>query len=381
MTVTVTQAKNVNDIRTFAELPYEAYRGEPFWRAPLRMERKEHLDPKKNHALAQLEPSFFLAYRDGQVTGRIASFVNPAHQARYQDQTGHFGFLDIVQRDDGETTAALMKAAEDDLKAKGMARIGGPYSFSVNDECGLLVDGFDSPPCVMMPYGRSDLPQMLEKSGYEKAMDTYAFRFMMGESYSIPPIISRMKQRFEKDPTITARPLNMSNLHEDIALIVDIFNDAWSNNWGFIPFSDEEVKFLADTMKPVLQPESLAIAFIDGEPASFSLIIPNLNEATQGLDGRLLPFGWATLLYRLKVAGVKSARVPLAGTRRKFHKTRRGMTASIGAWETCLRAQHAKGIREVEFSWVLETNQDLIGLALTYDCERYKTYRIYEKAL
>ena len=190
-----------------------------------------------------------------------------------------------------------------------------------------------------------------------------------------------MKQRFEKDPTITARPLNMSNLHEDIALIVDIFNDAWSNNWGFIPFSDEEVKFLADTMKPVLQPESLAIAFIDGEPASFSLIIPNLNEATQGLDGRLLPFGWATLQYRLKVAGVKSARVPLAGTRRKFHKTRRGMTASIGAWETCLRAQHAKGIREVEFSWVLETNQDLIGLALTYDCERYKTYRIYEKAL
>jgi len=311
MTVTVTQAKNASDIKTFAELPYHAYRGEPFWRAPLRMERKEHLDARKNQALAQLRPSYFLAFRGTQAVGRIASFVNPIHQERHHDQTGHFGFLDVLQPNDDETVAALLEAAEADLRSKGMSRIGGPYNFSVNDECGLLVDGFDSPPCVMMPYGRSDLPETLEKSGYEKAMDMYAFRYCMEDTFSSPEFVSRIKKRFEDDPTITVRPLDMSRLYEDIALIVGIFNDAWSNNWGFIPISDEEARFLADSMKPVLRPESLSIAFIDDEPASFSLIIPNLNEATLGLDGRLLPFGWMTLLYRLKVAGVKSARVPL----------------------------------------------------------------------
>ena len=138
---------------------------------------------------------------------------------------------------------------------------------------------------------------------------------------------------------------------------------------------------MADAMKPILKSDSLWISFIDGEPASFTLMIPNLNEAMLGLDGRLLPFGWMQLLYKINISGVKSARIPLAGTRRKFHKTRRGMTATVGAWEACLSAQHARGVREVEFSWVLETNKDLLGLADIYDCDRYKTYRIYEKAL
>ncbi|MDJ0919928.1 MAG: hypothetical protein QNI84_02270 [Henriciella sp.] len=381
MTVSVEQVKNASDIKTFVELPYRAYRGEPHWRAPLRIERREHFDPAKNRSLNQLKPSYFLASRQGQVVGRIASFVNPIHLQNHDDQTGHFGFLDTLHARDDETVVALLQAAESDLRAKGMSRIGGPYNFSVNDECGLLVDGFDTPPSVMMPYGRSDLPEMLEEAGYLKAMDMYAFRHRMGDTFSTPPFVSRVKKRFETDPAVSVRPLNISQLYEDIALIVGIFNDAWSENWGFLPISDAEARFLADSMKPVLQSESLWIAFVDDEPASFTLMIPNLNEATLGLDGRLLPFGWAALLYRIKVAGVKSARIPLAGTRKKFHKTRRGMTATVGAWEACLSAQHAKGVREVEFSWVLETNKDLLGLADIYDCDRYKTYRIYEKAL
>ena len=381
MVVTVIQAKNASDIKTFVDLPYRAYRGEPYWRPPLRMERREHFDPKKNAALDDLQPSYFLASRNGQVVGRIASFVNPKHLSHHKDETGHFGFLDTLDARDGETVRALLQAAENDLRAKNMARIGGPYNFSVNDECGLLVDGFDSPPSVMMPYGRRDLPKVMEEAGYRKAMDMFAFRYRMGETFSSPAFVSRIKKRFDTDPRISVRSLDMSRLYEDIALIVGIFNDAWSDNWGFLPISDEEAKFLADSMKPVLQKESLWIAFVDGEPASFTLMIPNLNEATLGLDGRLLPFGWATLLYRIKVQGVKSARIPLAGTRKKFHKTRRGMTATVGAWEACLSAQHAKGVREVEFSWVLETNKDLLGLAEIYDCDRYKTYRVYEKEL
>lgn len=375
------RAEKASDIKTFVELPYRAYRDEPFWRAPLRLERQEHFNPKKNGALAALQPSYFLATRDGQVVGRIASFVNPVHLQNHKDGTGHFGFLDTLGACDDETVLALLKAAENDLRARGMSRMGGPYNFSVNDECGLLVDGFDSPPSVMTPYGRSDLPKIMEDAGYEKAMDMYAFRYRMAETFTTPRFVSRIKKRFEGDRTISVRRLDMSRLYEDIALIVGIFNDAWSGNWGFLPISDDEAKFLAESMKPVLQSESLWIAFVDGEPASFTLMIPNLNEASLGLDGRLLPFGWATLLYRIKVRGVKSARIPLAGTRKKFHKTRRGMTATVGAWEACLNAQHAKGVREVEFSWVLETNKDLLGLAEIYDCDRYKTYRIYEKAL
>ncbi|MEL7540563.1 MAG: hypothetical protein AAGJ51_06635 [Pseudomonadota bacterium] len=374
-------AENASDIKTFVELPYRAYRGEPFWRAPLRVERKEHFDPKKNGALAKLQPSYFLAFRGEQAVGRIASFVNHQHLKNHADGVGHFGFLDTLSACDNETVNALLRAAERDLREKGMSRIGGPYNFSVNDECGLLVDGFDSPPSVMMPYGRSDLPKILEDTGYQKAMDMYAFRHRMGETFSTPRFVSKLKKRFEADPAISVRPLDMSRLYEDIALIVGIFNDAWSDNWGFLPISDDEAKFLADSMKPILQSESLWIAFVDEEPASFTLMIPNLNEAALGLDGRLLPFGWASLLYRIKVRGVKSARIPLAGTRKTFHKTRRGMTATVAAWEACLSAQHAKGVREVEFSWVLETNTDLLGLADIYDCDRYKTYRIYENAL
>lgn len=381
MVVVVNRIENKSDIRTFVKLPYQAYRGETFWRPPLRIERNEHFNPKKNGALAALQPTYFLALRDGQLAGRVASFVNTKHVQHHDEATGHFGFLDTISTGDSETVNALLQAAEDDLRGKGMSKIAGPYNFSVNDECGLLVEGFDSPPSVMMPYGRKDLPELVEGAGYSKARDMYAFRYRMGDAFTTPPFVSRIKDRFDSDPGISVRPLEMANLYDDIALIVRIFNDAWADNWGFLPISDQEAIFLADSMKPVLQSHSLWIAFIDGEPASFTLMIPNLNEAALGLDGRLLPFGWATLLYRIKIAGVRSARIPLAGTHRKFHKTRRGMTATVGAWEACLSAQHASGVREIEFSWVLETNKDLLGLADIYDCERYKTYRIYEKAL
>ncbi|MEM9374932.1 MAG: hypothetical protein AAGA72_01840 [Pseudomonadota bacterium] len=381
MGVSVKKVENTRDIKRFIDLPYRAYHGEPNWRAPLRIERQDHFDPKKNSTLSRLQPSYFLATRDGVAVGRIASFVNPDHLQNHNDATGHFGFLDTLGASDVETVESLLEAAEQDLRAKGMSRIGGPYNFSVNDECGLLVDGFETPPSVMMPYGRRKLPTIIEGAGYQKAMDMYAFRYRMDETFSTPDFVARVKKRSDADPRITVRPLNMSRLYQDIALIVGIFNDAWSDNWGFLPISDEEAKFLADSMKPILVSESLWIAFVDDEPVSFTLMIPNLNEATLGLDGRLLPFGWAMLLYRIKVRGIKSARIPLAGTRKAFHKTRRGMKATVGAWEACLSAQHERGIREIEFSWVLENNKDLLGLADIYDCERYKTYRIYEKAL
>ncbi len=381
MTIEVRRAGIPAERKAFINLPYKAYRHDPHWRAPLRIERRDHFDPRHNEALGALDPAFFLAWRDGVPVGRVAAFVNSAHVERHGEATGHFGFLDTVGRDDDEAVSALLGAAEAELKARGMTKIAGPYNFSVNDECGLPIKGFDTPPSVMMPYGRPEMPAHVEACGYHKAMDLHALRCVMGDDFQRPPMVAKLQQRFDEDPGLTVRPLEMSNIVEDIALVVDIFNDAWSDNWGFIPISDREAVLLAESMKLVLSSHSLWISMVDGMPASFTLMIPNLNEAAHGLDGRLLPFGWAHLLYRLKISGVKSARVPLAGTRKIFHKSRRGLAVTTGAWNACLEAQHARGIREVEWSWVLETNKDLLGLSRLYECDHYKTYRIYEKAL
>ena len=262
-----------------------------------------------------------------------------------------------------------------------MEHIAGPFNFSVNDECGMLVDGFDTQPVFMMPHGRPDYPPLLQENGYTKATDMFALRHQMGEVFTLPPFVARLKQRFEQDARVTVRRMDRSKFHQEVALIMDIFNDAWSKNWGFIPFVSAEIEHMADALKPLLHPDNLWIASVDGEPASFTLVIPNLNEAVSGLNGRLFPLGWAQFIYRLKIAGLRTARVPLAGTRRKFHKSRRGMTATVAAWAACLEAQHARGVREIEFSWVLETNKDLLGLAEIYQCDQYKTYRIYKKRI
>lgn len=378
--LTVCEVNSRADRAAFVDLPYRAYRDVAHWRAPLRFERKAQLEPKHNPGLARIDHTLMLARRDGQVVGRIAAIVNRGHLELYSDATGHFGFLDTLSAD-AEVAAALMAAAEDWLRARGMTRIAGPFSFSINEESGLLVEGFDTPPMMMMPHGRPDYAPTLEGLGFAKAMDLYAFLHEFGEEYHIPPTVKRWKDAFDRDPALSIRPLNMKNFKADIRMVMEIFNDAWSQNWGFVPFSADQITVMAHELKPLLRSDSLWIAMIDGEPAGFTFLFPDLNEIVDGLDGKILPFGWAQLLYRLKIRGPKRARLPLAGLRRKFHKTRRGMVAMAGSFETAFAAQHANGVREVEASWILESNSDLLNLVDLYEMKRYKTYRVYEKAL
>lgn len=366
--------------RAFLDLPYRAYRDLPAWRAPLRLERSAQISPKHNPALARMDHALMLARRGPEVVGRISAMVNPAHLAVHGDATGQFGFLDTLGPDPA-AVAALTAAAEDWLRARGMARITGPFNFSVNEECGLLVEGFDSPPMLMMPHGRPDYAAALEATGFAKAIDLYAFLHDFGETYSAPEKVQKWKAAFLRDPALSVRPLDMKNFTADITLVMDIFNDAWSQNWGFVPFSADQISTMAQELKPLIHADALWIAMIGGEPAGFTLLLPDLNELTQGLDGRLLPFGWARLLWGLKVRGARRARLPLAGLRRKFHKTRQGMLAMTGSCESAFAAQHARGIRQIEASWILETNRDLLNLVALYGMPRYKTYRIYEKAL
>jgi GNAT superfamily N-acetyltransferase len=368
------------DRKAFLDLPYRAYRNDPAWRAPLLMERATQIDPKHNPALAAMEHVFFLARKDGEVVGRIAAFINPAHLARHQDATGHFGFLDTTTPD-AEVLTSLMAAAEGWLATRGMKRIAGPFNFSVNEECGLLVDGFDTPPMVMMLHGRPDYAVALSSAGYAKAIDLHAYFHKAGETYTVPPSLQKLLDAAGRIPSLTIRPMNMKDFKADVGMIMDIFNDAWSENWGFVPFSAEQINTMASELKPLMTSDGMWVALLDGEPAGFALFLPDLNELTQGMNGKLLPFGWAQLLWGLKVRGATRARLPLAGLRRRYHKTKRGALAMASVFEAAFAAQHKRGVREIEASWVLETNRDLIAILEFYEMKRYKTFRLFEKAL
>ncbi|GAW33333.1 hypothetical protein RA2_00369 [Roseovarius sp. A-2] len=376
----VTPVASAADRAAFLDLPYRAYRGQPGWRAPLRMERAAQLDPAQNKGLANIDHALFLARRGTEVVGRIAAIVNHAHIEIHQDGTGHFGFLDTLAPDP-EAVSALIAVASNWLRAQGMTRIRGPFSFSINEETGLLIDGFETPPMILMPHGRPDYAPALESVGLVKAMDMHAFHYAFGEAYTMPPRVRRLVDAFHAEPALSIRPLDMRNFKADIALIMDLFNDAWAENWGFVPFSAAQIEAMASELKPLIHPRSLWIASVGGEPAAFTLFLPDINEMADGLDGRLLPFGWAQLLYRLKIRGPRRARLPLAGLRRKYHKSGRGLLAMAGCFEAAFRAQHEQGVREVEASWVLEVNRDLLKLITLYDMSRYKTYRVYEKPL
>jgi len=364
----------------FLDLPYDIYRGDPVWRAPLRFERAQQLDPRRNPGLARIETAYFLARRGERVVGRCAAFVNHDHLDRHQDATGHFGFLD-TRREEPEAVSALMKEVGDWLRARSMHHIAGPYNFSVNEECGLLVDGFDKPPVVMMPHGRPDYPGALEALGFEKAMDLYAYRIDVRKDLQKKPIARAMMAEFGQDEALAVRPMRPGAYTDEIKLAMDIFNDAWSNNWGFIPFGEAQISHIAESIKPLLGRDGFWVGSIDGEPATIALMIPNLNEAVEGLDGRLLPFGWLQLLYRLKVKGVKSGRIPLMGTRRRYHKSRKGLALTLATFEACVTSQKKRGMEWAELSWVLETNRDVQRLINIAEVELYKTYRIYKKSL
>lgn len=378
--VTIKQVQTAAERRAFLEIPYRAYRGLPAWRAPLRFEREAQIDPRRNPALAQMPHELLLAYRGNEPVGRIAVFLNPAHLARHNDETGHFGFLDTLQADE-EAVTALMQAAETWLRQKGLKRIAGPFNFSVNEECGLLVDGFDSPPVMMMLHGRPDYAPALESAGYSKEMDMHAYMISMGETFEPPPIAGRLIEGFNRDPSLRIRKLDSRNYTREIDTILDIFDDAWSDNWGFVPFGKAEITHLAKELKPLITPDHLWIGMIEDEPVCFALVLPDIFEAAEGLDGRLLPFGWVQFLQRLKISGTRTARIPLAGMRRKFHKTRRGVQTMAATCSQAVAAQHARGVRNIEASWILETNVNLINIISLFDAPRYKTYRIYGKSL
>jgi len=375
----IIEVSNAKLTKQFLELPYELYRNDKAWRAPLRMERKMHLSPSKNPTLKSVRDQKFLAMRGDRCVGRIAAFINAAHQVHHQDEAGHFGLWDC--EDKAETGQALLVAAEMWLRAQNARKIIGPCNWSVNEETGLLVDGFEHPPVVLMPYGRPYYQQMLEKEGFSKAIDLYAFQADLHAGYPRPRQTQMMVKLADKDPRVSFRKVDLKNFKSEIETSMDIFNDAWSENWGFLPFGSEQVHHMAKEIKPLIHKDLFLIGYIDDEPAAFLAMIPDVNSAAHGLNGRLLPFGFAKLLYRLKVKGVKQARVPLMGLKRKWHNKRQGIALIAKLCETSFAHARNLGYTHCELSWILESNASMIRICEQASAEKYKTYRMYEKNL
>jgi len=370
---------NSSHLRAFLDLPYDLYKRDENWRAPLRIERKSHLSPKKNPSLKKVRDQKFLAMRDGQCVGRIAAFINDAHREQHQDDAGHFGFLDY--EDNAEIGASLLDMAENWLKEQGARVIFGPCNWSVNEETGLLVDGFDTPPVILMPYGRDYYQEAVEQAGFTKATDMYAFQAALFEGYPRPRQTQTMVKLAEKDKRVAFRRVDLKRFEDEVALSMKIFNDAWADNWGFIPFSDTQIKHMASEMKPLIDPDLYLIGEIDGDPVAFITMIPDVNTAAHGLNGRLLPFGFAKLLYRLKVKGVTQARIPLMGLKRHWHNKRQGLALIAQLCETIFGNARDKGYTHCELSWILEDNASMIRICEQASAKKYKTYRMYEKQL
>lgn len=364
---------------SFIALPYSLYRDEPAWRAPLRMERRHQINAKYNPAARHMYSAFFTAYREEKPVGRICAFTNDEHDRHHGGSTAFFGYFDC--ENDPEVEDALLAAARDWARDAGRERIVGPCMYSVNEEVGLLIDGFEHPNVIMMPFGRPHQAEALNRNGFDKAIDLYAYKADLQNGAPDNAIVRRLCRTAQRDPNITSRPLDRRNFQRDVALALEIFNDAWSDNWGFIPFSEEQFRHMAKDMKPIMFDEGFQIGFIDDEPAAFIWMIPDVHDAARGLDGRLLPFGWAKFLYRLKAKRVKMGRIPLMGLKKKFHHTSRGRSLVTQICCDSFDGGAAQGFESCELSWILEGNESMQAICDLADAELYKTYRMFERAL
>lgn len=366
------------DLKAFIRLPRRLYAGHKGWVAPLNVERQEAFSPKKNPLFQHAEVQFFLARRAGRVVGRISAQVDSAYLAQYADSTGQFGCL--VAEDHPAIFAALFAAAEAWLKAKGMVRATGPFSLSINEEVGLLVDGFDSRPVLMVPYDPPYAGARVEACGYAKAKDLFSYDY---DVQNAPETIGRkLLDRAGLAGRVKVRTANMKMFDAEVRTLVGIFNDAWSDNWGYVPFTQAEIDHASKALRPVIVPDLAVFVDVDDETVAFILALTNLSEATVDFDGALTPWNLAKLLFRLKLTGVQSTRVPLMGVKKKYRNH-----PLMGAGLAMIAIDHLRangkrlGKTSAELGWILEDNKATNNIIRSVGGVHYKTHRIYEKAL
>lgn len=362
-------------LKTFIKIPWSIYKNDPNWVPPLLMERKDALSSKHpyfKHAAWKA----WVAYRDGEPVGRISAQIDELHQQRYNNKTGFFGLIEAP--DDHEVFSALFETAENWLRAKGMQQIAGPYNLSINQEIGILTEGFDTPPCVMTSHSPRYYGAAIEKCGYHPAQELLAYELDV-HTYTAPSIMDELIDR--SADRIKVRPLSKKTMDADFEKMRDIFNDAWQDNWNFVPFTTEEFRAVGKELLTVVPHEFLQVAEIDGEPAGFMAMLPDINSAITDLNGRLLPFGWAKLLWRLKVRFPQKCRIPLMGVRKKYQNTIFGPAMAYMLIDAVLMPGLKRGANTVEMSWILEQNKPTRNMIEKFGGKITKRYHMYEKSL
>ncbi|HUP67559.1 MAG TPA: N-acetyltransferase [Sphingomicrobium sp.] len=375
--LTIRPVETKADRKLFVDFAWEVYKDDPAWVPPLKDEVHGLITPGKNpwfeHARAQL----WLAERAGKVVGRISAQVDDLVLKHMGAGIGQWGFLDAL---DGETAAALIAKAEDWLRGEGMTKALGPISLSIWDEPGLEIEGFAEAPTAMMGHHKPEYQAWVEAAGYGKAKDllTYEVDITSWDD----PMIERLIAMGERNKRIRIRQIDKSRFAEESRLILNLLNEAWSDNWGYVPLTEAEIAYAGKKLKPIIFNELVRVAEVDGEPVAFMLTIPDINELTGDLNGELFPFNFIKLLWRLRKPRTQRLRVPLMGVAKKLHHTRLATQLAFMMIEFTRRDAVTKyGATHGEFGWILEDNKGMLSIAQLPGAAVNHRYRIFEKAL
>ncbi len=370
--VEITPVRSPRDLDEFLRLPWSLYRDDSNWVPPLLAGERKTLDPARNPFWRHAEAEHFLARREGRVAGRLSAIVNRAHNDYHREKTGFFGWFESDPAPD--IAPALFSSAEAWLRDRGMDRVLGPANPSTNDPSGLLVDGFEWPPFPLMNHNPRHYAAFVEAAGYRKAMDLYAYLILHTDVEREK--IDRIAKRVRDSARVTLRTVDLRRFEAELALIMEIYNDAWEKNWGFVPMTTDEIRFAADDLKSIVLPELVYFAEVGGEPAGFALALPNINVALKKCNGSLWPLGWFHFL-KFRLRRIPTIRVVALGIKKKFQ------SLGIGTlfYQRYFNQHMERGYVAAEMSWILESNEAMNRPLQMMGGKRYKTYRMYEKAL
>lgn len=377
MSVEILPVRTRKQLRAFLRLPWRLYRGDPHWVAPLLLDEGKRFDPRRNPFFEHAEVQLFLAVQDGKPAGRICAHIDRIHNEFHREKTAFFGFFESVKSE--EVARALLETAENWAKERGMERLRGPFGFNTNGFAGLLVEGFHSPPTLLMPYNPPYYASFLEGCGYRKAKDLLAFRIEIDKELhdrlrALLPRLEKIAER-AREKGFRVRSLNLRDFHGEVRRLREIYNEAWERNWGFVPLTEREFTEQAKELKQIVRPELAKIVELDGEPVGFGLAVPDFNEALKPVRGRLLPFGIFRLLWASRK--IQGLRLLTLGIKRR-HRVR-GVDALI--YCELIREGLKLPYRSCECSWILEDNHRIIRAIELAGGRPYKTYRVYEKDL
>jgi GNAT superfamily N-acetyltransferase len=372
--VDVRPVRSRADLMRFIRLPWRIYSNEPNWVPPLVFERKSFLSRKKNPFFEHAEAEYFLAWRGRRPVGRITAQVDHDFNDYHGNEWGMFGFFECD--DDPEAAAALLAAAVEGLRGRGRDRMVGPMDFTMNDEAGLLIEGFDHPPMVKQPYHQSYYQRLLEGNGLDKAIDLYMWTLEVSDKEKMLPVMFELADKLEPEHGITIRHIKVGDLiKREMARFVEVYNEAWKDNWGFVPLRVEEMVHSAKESRPVLHSDWLMVAEDRaGEIVAFALTALDVNQVFRKLNGRLLPFGWARFLWGMR--RVSRVRVGFLGVRPEMQHTGVAAGLYVEHFETAERHRFVEG---GETGWILETNTAMNRGMEAMNGEIIKRYRVYER--